>query len=272
MSRIAETFQTLGSRNEKALIAYLMGGDPDAARTLGYFEALAHGGADLIEIGVPYSDPVADGPVIQAAATRALKAGATPETVFELVRQLRARTAVPLVLMTYYNPVFVYGEGAFVADCRAAGVDGLIVPDLPVEEAGALNQLTEEAGVDLVFLATPETPPERVGLLAEAGRGFLYLVSRHGVTGAHASLAGSTAGLVRHARQVAHGRPLAVGFGLFAPDHVRAALQAGADAAVVGSALVQEVARGTLPQLLQDRVRLFKAATRPGQRTGNAPH
>lgn len=265
MSHIAETFQQLKARGEKALIPYLMAGDPAPQRDVAYFEALIQGGADLVEIGVPYSDPVADGPTIQAAGQRALDANTTIDQVFSLVRQLRSRAQqTPLLLMTYYNPILAKGEEAFVQRCRETGVDGLIIPDLPAEESATLLDLSKDADVDLVFLATPETSEERLKQFAESSRGFLYLVSRYGVTGSGSGLSSSIHRLIQKTKSViGNDLPLAVGFGLSSPEHIRAVLDAGADGAVVGSALVDEVAKGRLPQLLQDRIRLLKAETRP---------
>ncbi len=265
MSRIVEVFQQLKTRNEKALIPYLMAGDPNPERALNYFEALIQGGADLIEIGIPYSDPVADGPTIQSASVRAMNANTTINDVFALVQQMRAKAyQLPLLLMTYYNPILAQGEENFLQRCQETGVDGLIIPDLPAEEAQTLNALAKEKKVNLVFLATPETSEARLAQLAEYSEGFLYLVSRYGVTGAEVGVSHSINGLIQRTRSViGSDLPLAVGFGLSSPDDIRKVLDAGADAAVVGSALVNEVAKGTLPPLLQDRIRLLKSATRP---------
>lgn len=271
MSRISQVFETLNARNEKALITYLMAGDPDPQRCRSYFEALLQGGSDLVEIGVPFSDPTADGPTIEAAAVRALNAHTTCNHAFELVYHLRTFSQTPLLLMTYYNPIFVYGEAAFIERCNEVGVDGLIIPDLPLEEASAFRAIAQEGDIDLVFLATPETPLQRLEQLAQHTGGFLYLVGRHGVTGARQQLAQHTPQLVRNVRQTIGQLPLAVGFGISTPDHIRNVLEAGANGVVIGSALVQEVARGTLPQLLQDRVRVFKAATRPHQTPPPSP-
>jgi len=262
MSRISATFQALQAKGEKALVAYLMAGDPDPQRAVGYFEALVRGGADVVEIGVPFSDPVADGPVIQAAGVRALKADTGWDAVFSLVTTLRTQSEVPLVLMSYYNPIFVYGEEALVERCQTCGVDGLIVPDLPVEEVATLNRLARSAGVDVICLATPETPEARLERLAEASRGFLYVVGRYGVTGDGQTLGSATTSLIKKVRSTVNDLPLAVGFGLSKPDHLRAVFEAGADAAIVGSALVNEVGNHAEPSALQQRVGALKAATR----------
>jgi len=261
MSRIATTFQTLKTKGEKALIAYLMAGDPDPQRALAYFEALVRGGTDVIEIGVPFSDPVADGPVIQAAGVRALKAHTGWDAVFSLVEALRVQTEVPLVLMGYYNPIFVYGEEALIGRCQASGVDGLIVPDLPLEEGAKLNEAAQASGIDVVCLATPETSEARLEQLAQASHGFLYVVGRYGVTGNEQTLDSATTTLVKRVRSTVDSLPLAVGFGLSTPEHLHAVFAAGADAAVVGSALVQQVGNNVDPSVLQQRVSALKAAT-----------
>ncbi len=265
-ARLAERFRALKARGEGALIAYLMAGDPDLERSFAYARATIEGGADILELGIPFSDPVADGPTIQAAGQRALRAGTTPQRVLELVRALRERTDVPdipIVLMGYYNPVFRLGEGRFVDEAVAAGADGVIVPDLPLEEAGPLLEAARARGFALIFLATPETPEARLRRLGEASQGFLYLVGRYGTTGAREALAPQTVELIRRARRaLPEGLPLAVGFGLARPEHVRGVIQAGADGAVVGSRLVLEVERNAPPERLRALVGALKAATR----------
>jgi len=264
MNRIVETFQQLKARNEKALIPYLMAGDPNSERALTYFEALIHGGADLIEIGIPYSDPVADGPTIQAAGLRAMASNTKLNDVFELVKQLRARAhQMPLLLMTYYNPILSQGEEKFLQRCQETGVDGLIIPDLPAEESQGFFKLAKEKNVNLVFLATPETSEERLKQFAEYSEGFLYLVSRYGVTGSEVGINDSINSLIQRTRNaIGPDLPIAVGFGLSSKEDIRTVLNAGAEGAVVGSALVSEVGKGTLPPLLLDRIRLLKSATR----------
>ena len=268
-ARLAERFRALKARGEGALIAYLMAGDPDLERSFAYARAAIEGGADILELGIPFSDPVADGPTIQAAGQRALRAGTTPRRVLELVRALRERTDVPdvsdvpIVLMGYYNPIFRLEEARFVEAAVAAGADGVIVPDLPLEEAGPLLEAARARDFALIFLATPETPETRLRRLGEASRGFLYLVGRYGTTGAREALAPQTVELIRRARRaLPEGLPLAVGFGLARPEHVRGVIQAGADGAVVGSRLVLEVERNAPPERLRALVGALKAATR----------
>jgi tryptophan synthase alpha chain len=260
---ITEAFRSLKGRGERALVAYLMGGDPDPSMSLEYLCAAAEGGADLLEVGIPFSDPVADGPTIQAAGLRALESGATTETVLEVVRGLKREYPVPLVLMGYYNPILRFGEGAFCTAAAECGVDGLIVPDLPPEEAAPLRNAAERVGLGLVFLATPETVGQRLDLILRHTRGFLYLVSRYGTTGERERLSREIPRLVGRVRERGGNVPIAVGFGISRPEHIRTVLEAGADGAVVGSRLVREVGKGASPEALARLVRELKAATLP---------
>jgi len=260
---ITEAFRSLKGRGERALVAYLMGGDPDPSMSLEYLCAVAEGGADLLEVGIPFSDPVADGPTIQAAGLRALESGATTETVLEVVRGLKREYPVPLVLMGYYNPILRFGEGAFCTAAAECGVDGLIVPDLPPEEAAPLRDAAERVGLGLVFLATPETVGQRLDLILRYTRGFLYLVSRYGTTGERERLSREIPRLVGRVRERGGNVPIAVGFGISRPEHIRTVLEAGADGAVVGSRLVREVGKGAPPEALARLVRELKAATLP---------
>ena len=241
-NRLQRHFEAARQAGRRSLIVYLCGGDPDLASTERLVPALATAGADVIEIGVPFSDPLADGPTIQAASQRALAAGTTLAGLLDLVARLRrGGCEVPLVLMGYLNPIVRMGVGAFVDRAVAAGVDGCIVPDLPLEEASPLGDAAAGKDLSLVLLAAPTTPPERLRRIGERTRGFLYFVSITGVTGARAALpVDLTARLdaVRTASQA----PVAVGFGISAPEQARA-LAEHADAVVVGSALVTEIAR-----------------------------
>lgn len=242
------------------LITYLMGGDPSASRSLAYLRACAQGGAGILEIGVPFSDPIADGPTIQAAGLRALRSRATPEAVLRLAAALARNKTAPIVLMAYANTVFARGPARFLRAAQRAGVSGLIVPDLPMEEAGALRELSAMAGIDLVLLAAPSADRARLREVARQTQGFLYLVSRYGVTGARGQLPQAALNLIRLARAEAGGTPVAVGFGLSSPEHLRAVRRAGAEGAIVGSSLVELVARGAAPKTLQSAVsRLAKA-------------
>ena len=251
MSAVREAFERARRSSRGALVAYLMGGDPDLDRSLEYAAALVRGGADILEIGLPFSDPVADGPVIQEAARRALAAGTTPAGILGLVRRLRERTAVPILVMTYYNPVFAFGEERFVAALRDAGGSGLLVPDLPAEESDGLRRALDAAGLDLVQLVTPATGRDRAAGIARKSSGFLYLVSRYGTTGDREFDPQRMRNLLASAREGAGGLPVAVGFGIARPKQVADVLLAGADGAVVGSAFVERIARRDTPADLE---------------------
>ncbi len=235
--RIAAAFGRPGRR--AALMPYLMGGFPDLDRSRAIGEAYADGGADLVELGVPYSDPLADGPVIQAAGTRALRAGATLDGVLGVCEALAPR--LPVVLMVYANVVYARGVEAFCAALRGAGASGLIVPDLPLEEAPLVLQACDTAGLALVPLVAPTSPDERMGRIGARARGFLYTVSVTGTTGERAALEDSFPAVV--ARAKAHTDvPVALGFGIATPEQARAAADAGADGVIVGSRLVRAAA------------------------------
>ncbi len=241
MSRISDVFRECRRTGRKALIPFVMAGDPSPDRTRPIVEALARGGADLIEVGIPFSDPVADGPAIQQAAARALASGTTVEGVLAALSGLRPGLP-PLILMTYWNPILAFGPGRFLERASVAGVAGLIVVDLPPEESADLPQQARRLGIDLIFLVAPATPGERAGAIARRSRGFLYCVARMGTTGTRDRLPEGTAEWLRGIRRLT-GLPLALGFGISSPGHVREAWRE-ADAAVVGSLLVNEVAAG----------------------------
>jgi tryptophan synthase alpha chain len=253
MSRIAQTFEILHQREEKALITFLTAGDPDLATTERVIHALVEAGVDLLEIGFPFSDPMADGPTIQAASERALAAGTTLGGVLDLVARVRQHTNVPIVLMGYYNPVFRYGPAAFARDAAASGVDGLLLVDLPPEEAGEVHPHLRAAGIDLITLLAPTTPEERMASLAKRGEGFLYYVSMTGVTGTQTVDATAIADAVARVRRQSR-VPVAVGFGVNTPADARA-VAAFADGVVVGSALVRLIAtHGRSPRLTEEVV------------------
>jgi tryptophan synthase alpha chain len=234
VERIAAAFA--GSGKRAALMPYLMGGFPDVETSRRIGEAYADGGADLVELGVPFSDPLADGPVIQAAGSRALAAGATLSAVLGVAEALAARLAV--VLMCYSNVVLARGVERFCADLAAAGASGLIVPDLPLEEAGDVRAACETSGLALVPLVAPTTPDDRLTAIGASARGFLYTVSVTGTTGERATLSDTFAGVV--ARAKAHTAvPVALGFGIATPEHAARAAEAGADGVIVGSRLVR---------------------------------
>lgn len=236
MSRLSDAFtKTTGPR----LVTYVTAGDPDLQRSRDVVLALARGGANVIEVGVPFSDPIADGPAIQRASERALAAGGTLATTLDLVRDVRAKTDVPIVLFTYVNPVLRMGLDRFVDRASASGVDGVLLLDIPIEESGAVREALDRRAIDQIFLVSPTTTDERLREAAKFGRGFLYAISRLGVTGARDAVAGSAAPLVARLRAFSS-LPIALGFGISRPEHVREVTEY-ADAAVVGSAIVQIV-------------------------------
>lgn len=237
MGRITSTFEALGKRGERALVPYLAAGDPDLGTTAAMIVAMAEAGADLIEIGVPFSDPIADGPTIQRATERALRRGTTLRRILELVRTVRDQVSVPLVLMGSANPFYAMTPRGFAERAAEAGVDGLIVPDLPPEEGAELYDALAGLGVDGVLLAAPTTTPERLALLVEHTRGFLYYVSLTGVTGARSELASGLEEAVAGVRAISS-IPVCVGFGVSTPEHA-ARIGRFADGVVVGSALVK---------------------------------
>jgi tryptophan synthase alpha chain len=242
VERIAGAFA--GSGKRAALMPYLMGGFPDVATSRAIGEAYADGGADLVELGVPFSDPLADGPVIQAAGTRALAAGTTVAAVLEVASALSER--LPVVLMCYANLVMARGVERFTADLAAVGSSGLIVPDLPLEEAGDTRAACESAGLALVPLVAPTTPDDRLAAIGAQARGFLYTVSVTGTTGERASMSEAFAGVV--ARAKAHtAAPVALGFGIATPEHAAQAAAAGADGVIVGSRLVRAAGEAADP-------------------------
>ncbi len=245
LTRIGRLFERLKEEGRPALVAYIVAGDPSPAATPEIVAALERGGADLIELGVPFSDPIADGPVIQRGSDRALKAGTKLSTVLDIASQIRKRSEIPILLFTYMNPVLRYGLDTLAQAAVANGVDGCLLTDLSVEEAEPYISVMRKAGLDTVFLAAPTSSQRRLELVAKYSTGFVYLVSRTGVTGERASLSDSAAPLVTAMRRVTK-LPLAVGFGISTADHVRS-VGAVADGVVVGSAferMIEENAGG----------------------------
>ena len=241
MTRIGRLFDCLKRDGRKGLIAYLTAGDPAPDRTADLVEALVRGGADLIELGVPFSDPIADGPVIQRAGERALTAGTTLGSVLDIAAEIRRRSEVPLLLFTYLNPVLRYGLERLAADAARQGIDGCLLTDASVDEAQDYAAAMHRHGLDTVFLAAPTSTPRRLELVARYSTGFIYLVSRTGVTGEREQLSDAVAPLVRAVRAVTD-LPLAVGFGISRPEHV-AELARQVEAVVVGSAFVRLIER-----------------------------
>lgn len=252
MSRIAAAFAKEGVK----LIPFVTVGDPDLDLTARIVVGMAEAGADLVELGIPYSDPVADGPVIQASSQRALDRGVKLADVFGVVRAVRSRSQVPLILFTYCNPVFRYGLERFMSEAAAAGADGLIMPDIPPEEAAEIRSAARSYGLDTVFLVAPTSTDERIRKVCEASAGFVYLVAATGVTGVRSRLATDLGDYM--ARVKAQSRlPVAVGFGVSTPEHAADLARMGADAVVVGSALVDRIGRWAQEPDLVEQVARF---------------
>jgi tryptophan synthase alpha chain len=262
MTRIAETFARLRRDGETGLVTYVTAGDPDLSTSAAIVKALDRAGADVIEIGVPFSDPLADGPVIQRATERALAAGGCLRESLTLVDSVRSEVSAPIVMFSYANPLLRMGFDAFARRAAAAGVDGVLALDLPIEEAGDFRETLASQGLDTIFLLSPTTTDTRIRRAAALGRGFLYGISRLGVTGARDRVASGAEALVRRIR--AHTTlPIALGFGISRPEHV-AEVGAYADAAVVGSALVSLIAESAaspgLLETVEGYVRSLKSA------------
>jgi len=266
MGRISQKFRALADAGELGLIAYITAGDPSLDASAQIVLAEAKAGADIIELGIPFSDPVADGPVIQRASERALRSGTTLAGVLELVRNLRAHTDVPLVLFSYFNPILQMGLQKFAESAASAGADGILVTDLTPEEADEYRATMQAHALDTIFLAAPTSTDQRLARIANASTGFLYLVSRTGVTGAREALPEGLPQLVRRIRNFTS-LPIAVGFGISLPSHV-SVLGGIADAAIVGSALMAEVEGAASVDAavaaVAARVRSLKNAARAG--------
>jgi len=269
MSRIEQRFAELGRAGDGGLVAYAVAGHPTVEGCAASLDAIAAAGADVIEIGIPFSDPLADGPVIQAASQRALQNEMTPTGVLELVAAFRRTHQTPVVLMTCYNPIYQYGVARFAEDCATVGVDGAIVTDLPPEEAQEWVEAARANAIDTVFLLAPTSSPARMKAVADLATGFVYCISRLGVTGARREIPADLSDLVSRIRAQTP-KPIAVGFGLSRPEHV-AQVCGIADGAVIGSALValMEQAEGAaLPQTVGRFVEELKAATRGIRKSG----
>lgn len=256
--RLSQRFEAVRRQGEAALIGYVMTEEPQ--RTIEYIRALEAGGIDVLELGVPFTDPIADGPILQAAHARALRQGVTVHTAFQMVRQLRKSSELPILLMSYYNPIFRLGEESFARRCSEAGVDGVIIPDLPLEEATSWVNQARKYGLARVFFATPETDTERVQKICEYSSGFLYLVSRYGTTGTEMPTA---VPLIERVRPLLPADlKLAVGFGFSTPAQIEVVVRAGVDGVIVGSAFAARIAENIAPEALTHYVRELKAATR----------
>jgi tryptophan synthase alpha chain len=268
MNILTSIFEKQKQHGYGCLIGYITAGDPTPEWTPEIANALIRGGVDILELGLPFSDPIADGPTIQNASLRALKAGTTPLQVVEIAKEIKAKHGIPLIIMTYYNPVFKFGVDRFLATAKEVGVDGFIVPDLPVEEADEYRKAAKAVKLDTIFLVSPATSKKRLKEIVDASSGFLYLVSRFGVTGAQTSVADTTVELIKKVQPATAGKvPLAVGFGISKPEHVRRVINAGADAAIVGSAFINIVEKNKKDMLkdLEETAAALKAATKTSQ-------
>ncbi|MEZ5648745.1 MAG: tryptophan synthase subunit alpha [Alphaproteobacteria bacterium] len=240
-SRLTHRFQALRQANRGGLITFITAGDPDIETSSRILTGLAEAGADIIELGMPFSDPMADGPVIQASSRRALRSGMTLRRLLQMVTEFRKQNKdTPLILMGYYNPIYIYGDDAFIRDAKAAGVDGLIIVDLPPEEDTPLRRAATSVGIDWIRLATPTSDEDRLPIVVKDGSGFLYYVSVTGVTGGKSAAVEAVGAAVARLKRHSH-LPIAVGFGIATPDQAAAVVRY-ADAAVVGSALIRKVA------------------------------
>jgi len=263
-SRIQKTFAQLKANGEKALITFITAGDPDLKTSKDIIFELEKSGADIIELGIPFSDPMADGPTIQAASERALKKGTTLKDVLELVKDVRKRSQIPIILFGYYNPIFAYGTERFAKDVKKAGADGILVVDLPPEEAHELKKAADSCSLDLIFLLTPTSDDNRMRLVAEKASGFIYYVSVAGITGARKELPGTIQRYIRKVRQFAP-LPVGVGFGISTPEQARE-VSKWADGVIVGSAIVNVIEKNQgLPDLVT-KVGKFVAKLKRGMK------
>ena len=265
---IASKFEELRSRREGALVAYLTAGDPTPEEFTANASALVEGGADIVEIGIPFSDPIADGPVIQASSQRALGAGITPKKVLSLAGELSAQHDLPLVLLTYYNPILAMGVERFFQIAQRSGVSGVVVPDLPANADPQFHRIGSKHGIDSILLAAPNTPETRLRQILAETTGFLYLVSLYGVTGPRKTLGPQALESLKRVISINKNRtPVSAGFGVSTPDQVGTLMKAGADGAIVGSVLVQIIQNhlndpGEAEELLKKHVAELKQSTR----------
>ncbi|CAL1356978.1 unnamed protein product [Linum trigynum] len=244
---LAQTFSNLKSQGKVAFIPYITAGDPDLSTTAEALKVLDKCGSDIIELGVPYSDPLADGPVIQAAATRSLARGTNFDSILSMLKKVVPEISAPIALFTYYNPILKRGIGQFMSTVKDAGIHGLVVPDVPLEETELLRKEALKNNIELVLLTTPTTPTERMKAIVEASEGFIYLVSSIGVTGARASVSTKVQTLLQDIKE-ATTKPVAVGFGISSPEHVQLVAGWGADGVIVGSAMVKLLGEAKSPE------------------------
>ena len=265
MSRIKNKFQDIRSKNEKALIAYIMAGFPSEKDTVSTVRGLVKGGADIIELGMPFSDPLADGPVIQNAGFQALQKGMDFEKFLTIVKKIRKETDIPLVLMTYTNLLYKQGYEKFISIVKNAGIDGLILPDMSIDESGDFLKAARKHKMDTIFLISPNTSSERIKKIANASSGFLYLVSVFGTTGGQQQFQNYTRYAIKNAKKILAGKiPLGVGFGVSNPDQARAIIKSGADAIIVGSAflrIIENTPTGKIEGKIESFTKTLKKAT-----------
>ena len=257
MSRIKNKFQDLRSKNQKALIAYVMAGFPSEKGTISAVRGLVKGGADIIELGMPFSDPLADGPVIQNAGFHALQKGMNFDKFLSLVKKIRKETEIPLVLMTYTNILYRHGYEKFISTVKKAGIDGLILPDMSVDESKEFLQAAKKHEIDTIFLISPNTTPERIKKIANVSSGFLYLVSVFGTTGGQQQFQDYTTHAIKNAKKILDDKiPLGVGFGVSNPDQARFIIKSGADAIIVGSAFLRLIENAS-PEKIESKIVSF---------------
>ncbi|HXX05616.1 MAG TPA: tryptophan synthase subunit alpha [Candidatus Bathyarchaeia archaeon] len=257
MSRIKDKFIELASKKQKGLIAYIMTGYPNDKSTMETIRGLVNGGADIIELGLPFSDPLADGPVIQNASFQSLKKGMNFTRFLSLVKKIRKETDIPLVLMTYSNLPYARGYSKFLSEVKKAGIDGIILPDMAIEESRDYLNEIHKNNLDAIFLISPNTSKARIEKISKASSGFLYLVSVFGTTGAQVQFQKYTSDAIRNAKKIVGNKvPLAVGFGVSNPDQAKVILRNGADAIIVGSAFLRLIEK-TAPQQIESKVTAF---------------
>ncbi len=250
-SRISEKFDTLREKNEKALITYITSGDPDLDTTLKLVLEMEKAGADIVELGIPYSDPLADGPVIQRATQRALKAGTNIDSIFDIVLKIREKTEIPLVFLVYFNTIHSYGIKMFLDKCQNSGVDGLIIPDLPLEERRELNDIMKEYPIDLIALVAP-TSEDRIRKIVLDAEGFVYCISSNGVTGTRDRFEVDLSNFINKVKKYTT-TPLAIGFGISNKESIKN-LKELCDGLIVGSAIVEKIEKGIEDEAVEDQV------------------
>ena len=256
MSRIKEKFNELSSRKEKALVSYIMAGYPSESATLVAVKGLVKGGADIIELGFPFSDPIADGPIIQKASTSSLNNGIKIEKFFKLVKKIRKETSIPLILMTYTNILYKQGYQKFIKNAKNAGIDGLILPDMAIEEAKSYLSAAKTQKMDTIFLVSPNTRKRRLEKISKATSGFLYLVAVFGTTGVQTKIHQYTIDALKSTKRLVKGIPVGVGFGISTEKDVEKYVSVGADAVIVGSANIK-IMENTPKSKLEDKIFLF---------------